>query len=143
MYQWLLAPLEETLQAYGVDNSVFLMGMGLRSIPPAADGKGFIVEGYRSDDLFQPHTACIWFFRITNEQLQVTKTKSEALRQAQLAMIRREVRIESGSLVTSGQHITLSEQTSSSNHLNLTTARPVSPWQVTLGKPGVNQQKPL
>ena len=48
MYQWLIAPMEEELQKQGIDNLVFLMDSGLRSIPLAAmhDGKGFIVERY-------------------------------------------------------------------------------------------------
>ncbi len=48
MYKWLIAPLEAELQAQGIDNLVFLMDTGLRSIPLAAlhDGQGFIVERY-------------------------------------------------------------------------------------------------
>ena len=48
MYQWLLAPLEAELQKRGIDNLVFLMDAGLRSIPITAmhDGKEFIVERY-------------------------------------------------------------------------------------------------
>ncbi|NJL92079.1 MAG: CHAT domain-containing protein [Coleofasciculaceae cyanobacterium SM2_1_6] len=48
MYKWLLEPLEAELQKQGIDNLVFLMDAGLRSIPLAAmhDGKGFIVERY-------------------------------------------------------------------------------------------------
>jgi CHAT domain-containing protein len=48
LYQWLLAPIEKDLQAKQINNLVFIMDAGLRSIPLAAlhDGKGFIVEGY-------------------------------------------------------------------------------------------------
>jgi CHAT domain-containing protein len=48
LYQWLLAPLEKDLQAEQINNLVFIMDSGLRSIPLAAlhDGKGFIVERY-------------------------------------------------------------------------------------------------
>ncbi|MBE9116149.1 CHAT domain-containing protein [Lusitaniella coriacea LEGE 07157] len=48
MYQWLVAPLEEDLQEQGIENLVFVMDTGLRSIPIAAlhDGDGFIVERY-------------------------------------------------------------------------------------------------
>jgi filamentous hemagglutinin family protein len=48
IYQWLMASLEDELQARGVNNLVFLMDTGLRSIPLAAmhDGNGFIVERY-------------------------------------------------------------------------------------------------
>ena len=48
MYQWILSSLETELQAQGIDNLVFLMDTGLRSIPLAAlhDGSGFIIERY-------------------------------------------------------------------------------------------------
>ncbi|MBE9124809.1 MULTISPECIES: CHAT domain-containing protein [unclassified Coleofasciculus] len=48
LYQWILAPLEEYLQAQEIDNLTFIMDAGLRSLPMAAlhDGNGFIVERY-------------------------------------------------------------------------------------------------
>ena len=48
LYRWLVAPLEEALKAEKVNNLVFIMDRGLRSLPIAAlhDGKGFIVERY-------------------------------------------------------------------------------------------------
>ncbi|NJL91363.1 MAG: CHAT domain-containing protein [Coleofasciculaceae cyanobacterium SM2_1_6] len=48
MHQWFIAPLEKELQKQGIDNLVFLMDTGLRSIPLAAmhDGEGFVVERY-------------------------------------------------------------------------------------------------
>lgn len=48
LYHWLIAPLEKDLQAEQINNLVFIMDSGLRSIPLAAlhDGKGFIVERY-------------------------------------------------------------------------------------------------
>jgi CHAT domain-containing protein len=48
LYQWLVAPLEKDLQAQKINNLVFIMDSGLRSLPLAAlhDGKGFIVERY-------------------------------------------------------------------------------------------------
>lgn len=48
MYQWLLASLEKDLQKLGIQNLVFLLDGGLRTIPIAAlhDGKGFILERY-------------------------------------------------------------------------------------------------
>ena len=48
MYQWLLAPLEEELQARGIHNLVFIPDEGLRSVPLAAmhDGQGFAIERY-------------------------------------------------------------------------------------------------
>ncbi len=48
LYQWLVAPLEKDLQAQKIQNLVFIMDKGLRSIPLAAlhDGKAFIVERY-------------------------------------------------------------------------------------------------
>jgi CHAT domain-containing protein len=48
LYNWLIAPLEADLQAKKVNNLVFIMDKGLRSLPMAAlhDGKGFIVERY-------------------------------------------------------------------------------------------------
>ncbi|MGB7439942.1 MAG: CHAT domain-containing protein [Coleofasciculaceae cyanobacterium] len=48
LHQWLIAPLEEDLQAQGIDNLVFILDKGLRSVPVAAihDGKQFLVEQY-------------------------------------------------------------------------------------------------
>jgi filamentous hemagglutinin family protein len=48
LYQWLIAPLEADLQAREIQNLVFLMDTGLRSLPVAAlhDGKGFLIERY-------------------------------------------------------------------------------------------------
>ena len=48
LYRWLVAPVEPDLQAQQIDNLVFIMDGGLRSIPLATlhDGKGFIVEKY-------------------------------------------------------------------------------------------------
>jgi len=48
LYQWLVAPLEENLQAQDIDNLAFVMDAGLRSLPVAAlhDGEGFLVERY-------------------------------------------------------------------------------------------------
>ncbi|MEQ9670177.1 CHAT domain-containing protein [Coleofasciculus sp. G2-EDA-02] len=48
LYQWLVAPLEENLQAQEIDNLAFVMDGGLRSLPVAAlhDGEGFLVERY-------------------------------------------------------------------------------------------------
>ncbi|MFB8787314.1 MAG: CHAT domain-containing protein [Potamolinea sp.] len=48
LYQWLIAPIEKDLQARQIQNLVFIMDKGLRSIPLAAlhDGKGFIVERF-------------------------------------------------------------------------------------------------
>ncbi|MFB8789533.1 MAG: CHAT domain-containing protein [Potamolinea sp.] len=48
LYQWLVAPLEKDLQAQKIQNLVFVIDKGLRSIPLAAlhDGKAFIVERY-------------------------------------------------------------------------------------------------
>ncbi|NEP12852.1 MAG: CHAT domain-containing protein [Symploca sp. SIO2C1] len=48
MYQWLVAPLEDDLQELGIDNLVFLLDTGLRSVPLAAlhDGTDFVIERY-------------------------------------------------------------------------------------------------
>ena len=48
MYQLLLAPLEQDLQAQNIQNLTYIMDTRLRSIPLAAlhDGKGFIIERY-------------------------------------------------------------------------------------------------
>jgi CHAT domain-containing protein len=42
MYQWLVAPLEADLKALDIQNLVFIMDSGLRSIPMSAlhDGQG-------------------------------------------------------------------------------------------------------
>ena len=44
------------------------------------------------------------------QQLQTTTTKSEALRQAQIAMLRGEVRLEGGSLVTPKGNFALNDE---------------------------------
>ncbi|MDB9493256.1 CHAT domain-containing protein [Spirulina subsalsa CS-330] len=48
LYDWLIRPIESTIEALGVDNLVFAMGEELRAIPLAAlhDGKQFLVEKY-------------------------------------------------------------------------------------------------
>ena len=48
MYQWLVAPLEADLKALSIENLVFIMDAGLRSVPLAVlhDGHGFLVEKY-------------------------------------------------------------------------------------------------
>jgi CHAT domain-containing protein len=48
MYQWLVAPLEADLKALSIENLVFIVDAGLRSVPLAAlhDGQGFLVEKY-------------------------------------------------------------------------------------------------
>lgn len=48
LYQWLIAPIEGDLQAREIQNLVFIMDTGLRSLPVAAlhDGKSFLIERY-------------------------------------------------------------------------------------------------
>lgn len=48
LYQWLTAPLEQDLKQRGIQNLVYIMDTGLRSIPLAAlhDGHNFIIERY-------------------------------------------------------------------------------------------------
>ncbi|MEA5468942.1 CHAT domain-containing protein [Spirulina sp. 06S082] len=48
LYQWLIAPIERDLQKRGIDNLVFIVDAGLRSIPFAAlhDGDNFLIEHY-------------------------------------------------------------------------------------------------
>jgi filamentous hemagglutinin family protein len=48
LYQWLIAPIENDLKARKVENLVFVMEGGLRSLPVAAlhDGKQFLIERY-------------------------------------------------------------------------------------------------
>ncbi len=48
LYRWLVAPLEQDLQAQGIHNLTFIMDTGLRSIPVAAlhDRHQFLVERY-------------------------------------------------------------------------------------------------
>ncbi len=48
LYQWLIAPVQEELQAEGIENLSFITDVGLRSVPFAAlhDGNGFLVEQY-------------------------------------------------------------------------------------------------
>lgn len=48
LYQWIIAPIESELQNQQVNNLIFCLGTGLRSIPMAAlhDGNQFLVEKY-------------------------------------------------------------------------------------------------
>ncbi|MEG3861794.1 CHAT domain-containing protein, partial [Microcoleus sp. herbarium12] len=48
LYQWLIAPLQDQLEANKIDTLVFSMDAGLRTLPLAAlfDGKQFLVEKY-------------------------------------------------------------------------------------------------
>jgi filamentous hemagglutinin family protein len=48
LHQWLIAPLEQDLQAQGIQNLTFIMDTGLRSIPIAAlrDKEKFLIEQY-------------------------------------------------------------------------------------------------
>ncbi len=48
LYEWLITPLEEDLQAQGIENLVFVMDRGLRSIPVAAlhNEQQFLIENY-------------------------------------------------------------------------------------------------
>ncbi len=48
LYKWLIAPLAEDLESQKINNLVFIMDAGLRSLPVAAlhDGQGFLIEKY-------------------------------------------------------------------------------------------------
>lgn len=48
LYQWFVAPLQAELQARGINNLVFILDTGLRSLPMAAlhDGQSFLIEQY-------------------------------------------------------------------------------------------------
>ncbi len=48
LHQWLVAPIEEDLQAQGIQNLIYIMDVGLRSVPLAAlyDGRRFLIERY-------------------------------------------------------------------------------------------------
>ncbi|HLO52173.1 MAG TPA: CHAT domain-containing protein, partial [Kamptonema sp.] len=48
LYQWLIAPLQQELEANGIKTLIFSMDSGLRSLPVAAlhDGDRFLVEKY-------------------------------------------------------------------------------------------------
>jgi len=48
LYDWIIAPIDSELQALKIQNLVFIMDTGLRSLPIAAlyDGKNFLVERY-------------------------------------------------------------------------------------------------
>ncbi|BAZ29027.1 filamentous hemagglutinin family outer membrane protein [Cylindrospermum sp. NIES-4074] len=53
LYEWLIAPQEAELQKQGINNLMFVMDEGLRSLPIAAlnDGKQFLVEKYSVSQL--------------------------------------------------------------------------------------------
>ena len=50
LYQWLIKPIEDTLQANQIDTLLFSLDEGLRSLPMVAlhDGQQFLVEKYSS-----------------------------------------------------------------------------------------------
>ncbi|KPQ38210.1 MAG: hypothetical protein HLUCCO16_13670 [Phormidium sp. OSCR] len=48
LYDWLVGPLEAQLEAEGIEQIIFCLGEGLRTLPMAAlhDGEGFLIERY-------------------------------------------------------------------------------------------------
>lgn len=48
LYEWMVKPLESTLEAEKIDTIMFCLGIGLRTLPLAAlhDGEKFIIEKY-------------------------------------------------------------------------------------------------
>ena len=48
LYEWMVKPVESTLEAEKIDTIMFCLGMGLRTLPLAAlhDGENFIIEKY-------------------------------------------------------------------------------------------------
>lgn len=48
LYRWIVAPLEAQLRAEGINQIIFCLGSGLRSLPLAAlhDGQKFLIEKY-------------------------------------------------------------------------------------------------
>jgi filamentous hemagglutinin family protein len=53
LYNWVMRPIDNQLQALKIETVVFVMDSGLRVIPPAAlhDGKQFLVERYASANI--------------------------------------------------------------------------------------------
>jgi filamentous hemagglutinin family protein len=53
LYNWVMRPIDDQLQALKIKTVVFVMDSGLRVIPPAAlyDGKQFLVERYASANI--------------------------------------------------------------------------------------------
>jgi CHAT domain-containing protein len=48
LHEWVITPLESALKAQGINNLIFCLGSGLRTVPLAAihDGKQFLIEKY-------------------------------------------------------------------------------------------------
>ncbi|MEM9538664.1 MAG: CHAT domain-containing protein [Cyanobacteria bacterium P01_E01_bin.42] len=48
LYQWIIAPLKDEIEAREIDNIAFILNSGLRSLPLAAlhDGEKFLIENY-------------------------------------------------------------------------------------------------
>ena len=48
LHEWMVKPLEPTLEREGIDTIMFCLGIGLRTLPLAAlhDGKNFLIEKY-------------------------------------------------------------------------------------------------
>jgi CHAT domain-containing protein len=71
LYNWIIRPLEATLQEKGIDNLVFVMDSGLRSLPVAAlnDGERFLIETYSAGMM---------------PSLSLTDTRYRDIRQARL-----------------------------------------------------------
>ncbi|MEE3715756.1 CHAT domain-containing protein [Tumidithrix elongata RA019] len=53
LYDWVIRPIDDRLQALKIETVVFVMDSGLRVIPPAAmhDGKQFLMERYASANI--------------------------------------------------------------------------------------------
>ncbi|MEE3715755.1 CHAT domain-containing protein [Tumidithrix elongata RA019] len=53
LYDWVMRPIDDQLQALKIETVVFVMDSGLRVIPPAAmhDGKQFLMERYASANI--------------------------------------------------------------------------------------------
>ncbi|MEE3718751.1 CHAT domain-containing protein, partial [Tumidithrix elongata RA019] len=53
LYDWVIRPIDDRLQALKIETIVFVMDSGLRVIPPAAlhDGKQFLMERYASANI--------------------------------------------------------------------------------------------
>ena len=125
LYSWFITPIARDLQERRVNNLNFILDRDLRSLPLAAlhDGQGFLVENYSlaiipsgnlggvrylSGGLTPGNPGRLWAVSeevtlglMTNfsDQLTITPFKAEALRRTQLAMLRRQVRLEAGNLV--------------------------------------------
>jgi CHAT domain-containing protein len=94
--------VKSSLDALDIDTLIFCMDGGLRQLPMAAlhDSKQFLIENYSIGSIPSVSLTNTRYQPVKDAQLRLPDItiKAEALRQAQLAMLREQVYFEGGKL---------------------------------------------